>query len=241
MRSNWFAMISAAEAALVLLLMLLAAWQFWEWVAAPGQPGEPVSGTVAGKMPSIGSSHLIVGLLVSMAVYGLLQVLRRSELALWLLALLVILPQLPAVWSHNRLVWEKFMGVDTPMGMGHSPFMAGLLFLLTLVGLLVLHRVIALRKLGRLLVARRVGDAERETILTNEAATMGGVVSVALAASVLLVLGGTVLGRAEWLTNAVPWTVVTIGGGASLLLLGFIAVFLRGVRTQEEQPTAPGE
>ena len=123
MRSNWFALISAAEAALVLLLMLLAAWQFWEWVAAPGQPGQPTSGTVAGKMPSIGSSHLIVGLLVSMAVYGLLQVLRRSELALWLLALLVILPQLPAVWSHNRLVWEKFMGVATrPAGLcaGHG-------------------------------------------------------------------------------------------------------------------------
>ena len=43
--------------------------------------------------------------------------------------------------------------------------------------------------------------------------------------------------------NTVPVVVggVTIGGGASLLLLGFIAVFLRGIRTQEERPPAPGE
>ena len=236
MRSNWFAVIAATEIVLVLLLLLLAAWQFWAW-AAPADPFDgPVAETVAARLPVIGSSHLIIGLLTVAAVYGLLQLLGRSGFALWLLAILVLISQLPAVWSHNRLIWEKFMGVETPMEMGHPLFMTGVMFLLSLVGLVVLHRVVALRKLGRLLVARRVDADERDMILTNETATMGGVVAVSLGVAVLLVLGGAVLGRADWFTNAVPWTVVTIGGGASLLLLGFIAVFLRGLGVQEEEP-----
>ena len=227
-------MIAVAESALVLLLLLIAAWQFWAWGAPSGDLDVTGTETLAARMPSFGTSQLLIGLLAGAGVYGLLQFLGRSSFALWLAAFLVLLPQVPAVWAHNKLEWERFMGVETPMGEGHSLFVAGGLFLLSLTGLVVLHRVIALRKLGRLLISRRADAPERDTILTNEGATMGGVVVVTLLVAVLLVLAGAGLSQAEWLTNRVPWTVVTIGGGASLLLVGFIALFLRGLGSQEE-------
>ena len=239
MRSNWFAVVAGAETGLLLLLLLIAAWQFWAWGAPPGEFDEPVASTLADRMPAFSTSHLLIGLLAVAGCYGVLQLLGRSAFALWMLTFLILISQMPAVWSHNRLVWERFMGVETPVGTGHFLLMAGVLFVLSLVGLVVLHRLIALRKLGRLLAARRVDGAERDMILTSEAATMGGVVAVTLVVAVLLVLGGAGLSRADWLTNAVPWTVVTIGGGASLLLLGFIAVFLRALGEQEEPEATP--
>ena len=235
MRSNWFGMLAAVEAALVLLLLLIAAWQFWTWASPTEGLAGPGAETMAAKMPGFGLSALMAGVLFGAAGYGLLQVFGKSSLALWAVAVLVLLPQGPGIWAHNKLGWEKFMGMETPVGDGNPLLVAGGLFLISLLGLVVLHRVIAMRRLGRLLERRRVDGVERDGILRSEGLVLGGILGVSVLLSVLLVVGGSGLSRAEWLTSAVPWTMVTIGGGASLLLIGFTALYLQGLRAQEEQ------
>ena len=235
MRSNWFGLLAATEAALVLLLLLIAAWQFWMWASPTGMLAGPGAETMATRMPSFGLSHLMAGVLFVAAAYGLSQVFGKSSLALWLVAALTLLPQGPGIWAHNKLGWEKFMGMDTPVGDGNPLLVAGGLFLISLLGLVVLHRAIAMRRLGRLLERRRVDGAERDGILRSEGMVLGGIVGASLLLSVVLVVAGTGLSRAEWLTSAVPWTVVTIGGGASLLLIGFTALYLQSLSTQEER------
>ena len=235
MRSNWFGMLAAVEAGLVLLLLLIAAWQFWTWASPTEVLADPVTETMAAKMPSFGLSSLMAGVLFGAAAYGLLQAFGKSSLALWAVAALVLLPQGPGIWAHNKLGWEKFMGIETPVGDGNPLLVAGGLFLVSLLGLVVLHRVIAMRKLGRLLERRRVDGVERDSILRSEGLVLGGIVGISLLLSVLLVVVGSGLSRAEWLTSAVPWTVVTIGGGASLLLIGFTALYLQSLSAQEER------
>ena len=241
MSSNWFAMLAAVEAALMLLLLLIAAWQFWVWTSPPEVLTGPGAETMAAGMPAFGLSSLLAGVLFGAAAYGLLQVLGKSSLALWLVAVLALLPQGPGIWAHNKLGWEKFMGMETPVGDGNPLLVAGGLFLISLLGLVVLHRAIAMRRLGRLLERRRVDMAERDGIMRSESLVLGGILGVSLLLSVLLVAAGSGLSRAEWLTSAVPWTVVTIGGGASLLLIGFTALYLQSLRGQEERESGPEE
>ena len=230
-----------AEGALVLLLFLLAAWQFWGWAAPTGEFDAAAVDSLAHRMPSFGGAQVMPALLIAAGGYAALQLMGRSSLALWTVAVLTLVPQAPGVWANNNLAWEKFTGATTSIGEGHSALLAGGLFLASLLGLFVLHRVIAIRKLDRLLATRRVDDSERTTTLMNEGSSLAGIVGLALLLALVMVGGGTLLGRWEWLTTLVPWTVVTIGGGACLLLIAFIALFLRGLMTQEGDESATSD
>ena len=237
MRPPWFVTIAAAETALVLFVLLVTAWQFGEWASNAGQPG--VGDTMAARMPTFDSSYLVVAILVAAGIYGLIQLFGKSSLALWIVVVLTIVPQIPGIWSHNKLGWERFMGVETTMGEGHSLLLAGALFVASLLGLIVLHRLIALRKLGRLLTSRRVDAAERDSTLVSEGMSLTVIVGLALLLSLLLVGAGTGLAESAWFVDKLPWAVVTIGGGASVLLIGFIALFLRGL-SEEARASGPG-
>ncbi len=242
MRLHWFATVAAAEIALVLCVLGLAAWQFAGWVSSAAELDPGGSNTLAALLPPFGNFHLMVAVLLATGLYGLIQFFGKSSLALWALTILVILPQIPGVWSHNKLSWEKFMGVEASMGEGHPFLLAGAIFVGTLLGLVVLHRVIALRKLGGLLSSRNVDTAERDGTLANEGLALAVIVSLALVLALVLVGAGTVMGGSTLLTSRVPWAVVTVGGGASLLLLGFIALFLRGLsaETTQREPGSGG-
>ena len=241
MRSNWFGILAASEAGLVLLLLLIAAWQYWGWAANPAALDGSAPESMASRVPPFGSSYVLVAVLAGAGFYGLLQFLGKSSLALWTIAMLSILPQGPGIWSHNKLGWEKFMGIHTPVGDGNALLVAGGLFLISLLGLVVLHRVIAMRRLGRLLVQRGVDGEERDGILRSEGLVLGGIVGLSSGLAILLVVVGAGLGQGEWLASQVPWTVVTIGGAASLLLIGFIALYLQGLTSEEERESMTGE
>ena len=223
----------------MLLLLLVAAWQFWGWASPAGQLDAANPESMAARMPPFGGSQVILALLIAAGAYAALQFMGRSSLALWMAAVLTLAPQAPGVWAHNNLAWERFTGATTTIGDGHPEFLAGGLFVASLLGLFVLHRVIAMRTLGVLLADRRVDHPERIATLKNEGSSLTGILGLALLLALVLVGAGTVLGRSEWLTNMVPWTVVTVGGGASLLLIGFIALFLRGLMTQEGTESGP--
>ena len=236
MKSHWRITIAAVEAALVIFVLFAAAWQFAGWALAPFQPGASESDSMAGRMPAFDASYLMLAVLLAAALYGVFQFLGRSSLALWTLVVVVIVAQIPGIWSHNKLSWEKFMGVETAMGDGHPLLLGGALFVGSLLGLVVLHRLIALRKLGGLLTTRRVDGVERDSILTNEGMSLTVIVAVAMVLALLLVGAGTGIAAPAWIASNVPWAVVTIGGGASVLLIGFIALFLRGLSEEARPP-----
>ena len=118
MRLHWRLTIGVVEAAMVIFVLFAAAWQFGEWAFGPGlaDGGEPES--LAERMPAFDGSYLMLAILLVAALYGLFQVFGRSGLALWTVAILVILAQMPGIWSHNKLSWGKFMGIETAMGEG---------------------------------------------------------------------------------------------------------------------------
>ena len=127
------------------------------------------------------------------------------------------------------------MTLGPPLGEGNSLFAAACFFVASVVGLVALHRAIAVRKLGSVLTGQRVDEAEQGAVIFNEGVTVAATVGIRLAVALVLVLVlvGNVLGGAEWLTTRVPWAVATIPRGASLLLLGFVALFIRGLGREE--------
>ena len=127
------------------------------------------------------------------------------------------------------------MTLGPPLGEGNSLFAAACFFVASVVGLVALHRAIAVRKLGSVLTGQRVDEAEQGAVIFNEGVTVAATVGISLAVALVLVLVlvGNVLGGAEWLTTRVPWAVATIPRGASLLLLGFVALFIRGLGREE--------
>ena len=228
--SGWLGVLLAAEAALLLCLLLLAAWPFSQW-ASSATTG---AATLARSVPAYDTSDLMLGVFVCAVIYGLLQLLGRSNLAFWLAALLVLLPQAPGIWWHNSLQWQRFIGPafqgNGAQADGGQPLIITTgLFLVCLAGLAVLHRAIALRKLGRLLTLRGVDGKARDQALLNETAVLIGVIVAGLALALLLTLAGSALGRPGWLSDKTPWEIITIGGTASLLLIGFAVLYLRSI------------
>ena len=219
----------AIEATLLVCLLLLASWLFSEWASPAGTSESSGMTGLTQKVPSFGTSDLMLGVFVCTGLYGLLQFFSRSNLAFWSVAFLALLPQAPGIWFHNNLQWQRFIGVEVSISDGQPLALTAALFLVCLAGLIALHRVIALRKLGRLLALRRVDRAERDRVLMSEGLTQAGVAAAGLMLALLLVTAGMALGRSEWMSAKVPWTVITIGGGASLLLVGFTVLFLRSI------------
>ena len=236
MRLHWRLTIGVVEAAMVIFVLFAAAWQFGEWAFGPGLAGGGEPESLAERMPAFDGSYLMLAILLVAALYGLFQVFGRSGLALWTVAILVILAQMPGIWSHNKLSWGKFMGIETAMGEGHSLMLGGTLFVASLLGLVILHRLIALRKLGGVLTQRRVDASERDTILANEGLALTVIVAVALVLALLLVGAGSGIAGPAWIASNVPWAVVTIGGGASVLLIAFIALFIRSLTEEASAP-----
>ncbi len=231
----------AVESLLLAGLLLLAAWLLLASVSSAGQPESLWPEAWAERMPAYGSSEVMLSVFICVGLYGLLQFLGRSRLAFWLAALLALLPHAPGLWGHNQLEWQRFFGIDASFGAGHSLILTAGLFLMCLAGLIVLHRIIALRKLGLLLSTRRVEGAELDALLINEGLALAGMIASGLAVALLMVIAGVALGRSESLPGRVPWAIITIGGGASLLLIGFMALFLRGLDANAGAEPPAGE
>ena len=232
MRDRWWEVLVATEAVLVLFLLLLAAWQFVGWASPTDDADAAVSGTLAARVPSFGISSVMAGVVALAGLYGALQYLGRTQSGFLLLAVATLLPQGPGIWAHNSLRWGRLVGMEPSLGEGHSLVLSAGLFVASLVGLVVLHRVVATRQLGGLLTAMGANSGERDRVLFNECRTLAGVVGASLGMALLLVIGANALGRAGWLSESLPWAVLAIGGGASVLLTAFTVIFLRGLNRE---------
>ena len=232
MRERRRKVLVATEAVLVVLLLLLTDWQFVGWASPPVEVNAGSPDTLAARIPYFGMGSLMFGLAFLAVLYGVLQFAGRTQAGFLLFTVAILLPQGPGVWTHNNLEWGRLVGLGFPLGEGHPLLLTAGLFVASLVGLVVLHRVLAMRKLGEMLRGMRSNDGESDGILVAESKTLAGVVCVSLIVALLLVVGGSALGRANWLSEIVPWAVLTIGGGASLLLVGFTVLLLRGLNRE---------
>ena len=146
-----------------------------------------------------------------------------------MVAWLALLPHAAGVWDQNRVDWQRFMGAQTGGDASQSVILAAGLFLISLVGAFLLYRIISLRSLERILRAQGVENREITGVLTNEAMAQMALMAAGLLMAVIMILVATAIGGQEGLAEKTPWAVITIGGGATALLMGFLALFLRGL------------
>ena len=178
-------------------------------------------------VPEYGALQVWSAIAISLCVYWLLQSLGLRRGAFWAVAIVGFAAQLPAVLAHNLVDWPQLLARETLFGSGGSTLETILPLLSSIVLLVVAHRLIDARRLRALLDER--GADEPETVRY-----IGGlllVLAVMIVASLVLTLGTVSLGAAvgvqdQWLERS-PWTVLTIGVGAIVLLAIFLFAWLR--------------
>ena len=216
------------ELALVAALLLLSVFLYSNW-AGSAEPGSRLwTDGLAASSPELGAGELMLGVLAFTGVYALLGAMSHPRMGFSIIALLSLAPHIPAIWGHNQLTWQRFVGSEIGDPSQHLMVTAGL-FLVSLVGLFFVHRVMVLRRMERVLTGRRIDPDEIFGVILEESVAQFVLVGVGLVASVVLLLLGSALGGQQWLAEKTPWAIVTIGAVATLLLMGFVAFFLRGL------------
>ena len=133
----------------------------------------------------------------------------------------------PLIWGHNQLELYRFFGLDASLEAVNSQLLDATLFLTSLVGLVALYRVIGLRKLDRQLSSQKIEYSDRNRIMLCEALMLLGLIAAGLLLAFLIVLVATVLARSDALLAWSPWTVLTLGGGATLLFALTLVLWFR--------------
>ena len=233
MRDSWAVILAIAETLLLAAGLALALWLLAQGLEAGGNPWPGWLTGIGQRVAEYGLTQLFLAVFVCGGVYWALQVFRRSQLAFWWVAAVSLIAHVPGIWTQNILDWQRFIGFDVTFYLEKSPYLAGTQLLASLALLVALRRISDLRQLGSLMSSINVNEDERRRVLLNEGAALAGIVAVGLAASALMLAAGAMQGPAEGLPDRVPMTIITIGGGACLLLIGATALFLRGLRRDE--------
>ncbi len=164
--------------------------------------------------------------LLAVAFYWGLQFLQKTRLSFWTVTIAALLLQTPAILAHNRLDWTSLLtGPEFSTDMSLLTVLA--LFLLSLILLVTLHRVADLRRLWFRMQNLQLDSMEQTRITTAELLTMGGLVGVSLAATGLLLTGGLAVAQMSDLLRRSPWTVLTVGVSALILLAAFMYFWIR--------------
>ena len=229
MRGGRVAILMAMELVLVAALLFLSGRVFSGWVSFSESGGPFWPDGLAGKVPDFESSAIVLGILLFTGLYGLLQFGKKTIPAFLMVAWLALLPHAAGVWDQNRVNWQRFLGAQTGGDAPQSIMFAAGLFLISLLGVFVLYRIISLRSMERVLTAQGVENLEINGVLINETVAQFSLMGAALLVAVVMILVGTAIGGQEGLAEKMPWVVITIGGGATLLLIGFLVLFLRGL------------
>ena len=217
----------AAELLLLAGLLLLSAYGLWAFVALEEVQQYAWVEALAERFPEYGSRELALAVPLCVAAYWGLHMLGANNLAFWSMALLVILPQGPAIWTHNQFAWFNFFGVQADLETAHPQLWQATLFLASLVGLVVLYRAIGLRKLDRQLESQRAEETDRKQIVLFEALMLIGLVGAGLSLAFLMVVGANALAKFDLLVDWSPWGVLSIGAGATILLILTLVLWFR--------------
>lgn len=227
---------AAAESLILAGLLLPPALALRASLAADVPASIVLSSPTVRLLPyvSLIPDHFIWDLLpaVGMCVvlYWALHGLGRGQVAFWLIAALALLPQVMLVWEHNRIDWLQLLELDLVVEDDGSVLRDTGMFLLSLVGLAALHRAIGLRHLDRRMLLQGIGRVDRNTAAKLEGVMLVGLVAAALLATLLVLALSGLLGMIDGPLQESSWSVVTIGGGATVLLALSLALWYRGRR-----------
>ena len=227
---------AATEYLLLAGLLLPSVLALRASVAADLPAYTPLSGPLVGLFPfvSLIPDHFLWELLPAVALcivlYWALHGLGRGQVAFWLMAALVLLPQVVVIWEHNRIDWLQFFDMELVVEDDRSLIGDSALFLVSLVGLAALYRAIGLRQLDRRMLLQGIERVDRDTAAKFEAVMLAGLVAAALLGTLLMLALSALLGRFDGPLQGSSWSVVTIGGGATILLALSLALWYRGRR-----------
>ena len=228
--------LALTEVALLTFVSVVALWVTIESVRYADPTKTMWPSLLVEYLPSFLSLRAVLIVAAIIVVYFGLKRSGRRTLALWAFTALALGSQIPDLWAHNRLDWHRFFGrvayFSEPLPLGTS----AAIFLLILVGLVVLHRVNQLRDLAGELGERGVDTVERDAVIRNEAISIALTAFASLVLASVVVAVGALVGRSETVSGLVPWTVVTVGVGATLLLAGFLLFLYRGLSGGEAAP-----
>ena len=219
---------AATESLLLAGLLLLSAFSLLDsvaadWLSDPSRP-DPITRL----LPERFFMELLPAVSLCIALYWGIHLLGLSRTAFWLMALLVLLPQSMAILGHNQIEWQQFFAFNLGAGDDRSFLRDTGLFLASLVGLVALYRAIGIRQLDHRMLLQGIESVDRDRAALFEGLMLLGLVAAALLLTFLMIALSALLGRFDGLLERSSWSVVTIGGGATILLAISIALWFRG-------------
>ena len=223
------------ESLLLACLLLLAGYVFWETLGLvlglDGVWRSLIDARVPDRFDLLFILVLFVVCCLPIAIYWVLQFIGMTRTSFWIVTLAALAPQIPAVLSYNQLDWPSFW-VDPLFTTGLSPIVVASLLLVSLALLVSLHRIGELRRLKARLAALRLDESDQEGAIVNELLVLGGLTGSALVLTAMLLSLGIAVAQMKDLLILSPWTVLTVGGAAILLLASMLSLWLR--QTSEE-------
>ena len=208
------------ESLLLAGLLSLSAFVFFSTLSLEGLFERAWVEPLVRRVLEYASGEMLLAVLtvvLTLAFYWALQLSGRGRRAFWLVALLVILLHAPAIWGHNQLEINRFLGVFVGLEAVHSQLLDSALFLATLIGLVALLRVAGLRLLNRQLSSQEVEALDRSRVIASETLMLIGLVTWGLARALLMILVPTWLAKSDTLMAGSPRTILIVGGAAVLL------------------------
>ena len=219
---------ATAETVLLAGLVLLSVLSVPDVISADGRPGFSWPEQVARYVPEQGFSEILPAVSLCLVLYWLLHLLGRAHISFWLMVLIVLLPQSAAIFSHNQIGWHQFFVFELGVVDDRSLLRDTGLFLFSLVGLVGLNRVIGLRQVDRRMHLQGIDRAERYDAARFELSLLIGLVAAALLLAFVMMGLSALLGRLGGTLGGSSWTVVIVGGGATLLLAFSLVLWYRG-------------
>lgn len=219
--------LAVAESLLLAGLLLLSALALMDSVAAGGLRAFLQPDLIAGLIPEQVSREVVVAILLSITLYWALHLLGRDHLAFWVMVLLVTLPQGMAIWGHNQIEWHQLFDFKAGVSDARSQLRDTALFLVSLMGLVALYRAISLRRLDRQMSAQGIEAADRSRLVLNEGVMLLGLIVAGLLSALGMILVSSVLGGFDVLPEESSWSILAVGGGASLLLALTLVLWYR--------------
>ena len=178
-------------------------------------------------VPDFGPLEVWLAIVMSVCVYWLLQSLGLRRGAFWAVALVGLAAQLPAVLAHNLVDWPQLLARETLFSSGNSTLRTILPLLSSLVLLVVVHRLIDARRLRALLSERGADEPEANRYIGGLLMVLAAMIVAGLVLTLGTVSLGVAVGVQDQLLERSPWTVLTIGVGAIVLLAISLLAWLR--------------
>ena len=219
---------ATAETALLAGLLFLSVLSVPDATNADGPSGFSWSEHLARFLPDQVLTELLPSVALCLMLYWVLHLLGRAQISFWLMALIVVLPQSSAIFSHNQIGWDQFFAFEFGVVDDRSLLRDTGIFLLSLVGLVALNRAVGLRQLDRRMRLQGLDRLARDGAARFEVILLVGLVAVALLLTLVMMGLSALLGRFDGVLDGSSWTVVIIGGGASLLLASSLVLWYRG-------------